>query len=165
MAWPPGYQEHWAPPISQQVFSAPDEHNAQENTTPEPWSREPELGSWSPVFNHNDGSFLTLQKGGPASSLFANNGVDYQGNQQAVDEPSAVPAQDYSAPNRTSQQELLPPSAHSFASNSTFYSSNQQTLPPALSQQASMATAPAQDQGSKLTFEVICPKGQLLFKF
>ena len=156
MARPHGYQEHWAPPTSQQLFSTPDECNAQENTSPEPWSREPELGSWSPVFNHNDGSFLTLQKDLPASSLFADNGVDYPGNQQAVGEPSTnhtsqqlgmamVPAQDHSAPNKTSQQELLSSSAHSFANNSTFYPSNQQTLPSSVPWQVSRATAPSQD--------------------
>ena len=82
MTRPHGYQEHRAPPTSPQLFSTPDERNAQENTSPGPWSREPELGSWSPVFNHNNGSFLTLQKDLP------DNGVDYPGSQQAVSEPS-----------------------------------------------------------------------------
>ena len=61
-SWHPNhnnYQGHWTSLPSQQVFNAqqinPEVGDTQENApTVESWNHEPELGSWSPVFNHDD---------------------------------------------------------------------------------------------------------------
>lgn len=46
-------QSHVAP--SSQAVGTPELFNPQDNELgAETWSREPELGSWSPVFNHEE---------------------------------------------------------------------------------------------------------------
>ena len=48
-------QSHVAP--SSQTVGTPELFNLQDNEpSAEMWSREPELGSWSPVFNHEETS-------------------------------------------------------------------------------------------------------------
>ena len=80
--------DYWVTPSSQQLFSAPAEAPATQNTVPtaETWSREPELGSWSPVFHHDDGSFVTSQQQVPSSQaeLFAEDGVSFPSDQQKI---------------------------------------------------------------------------------
>jgi len=50
------YQDYWAAQTSQQAFNSAEVPSTEENAVlADSWSREPELGSWSPVFNHEDG--------------------------------------------------------------------------------------------------------------
>lgn len=56
------FQEQVAPPTSEAV-GAPEMLDPQDNELgADTWSQEPELGSWSPVFNHEDSSLASNQQ-------------------------------------------------------------------------------------------------------
>lgn len=64
------YYQDWLAPPTSQAASAPELTNPQDNQlAAETWSREPELGSWSPVFNHEDNSFAGNQQHAPESTV------------------------------------------------------------------------------------------------
>lgn len=63
------FQEQLVPPTSE-AAGAPELLDPQENELgAETWSREPELGTWSPVFNHEDNSFASNQQRLPQSTV------------------------------------------------------------------------------------------------
>ncbi|KAJ7334505.1 hypothetical protein OS493_014827 [Desmophyllum pertusum] len=64
------YYQDWLTPPTSQAASAPELTDPQDNQlAAETWSREPELGSWSPVFNHEDNSFAGNQQHAPESTV------------------------------------------------------------------------------------------------
>lgn len=63
------FQEQLAPPTSEEA-GAPELLDPQDNELGVgTWSREPELGTWSPVFNHEDNSFASNQQHVPQSTV------------------------------------------------------------------------------------------------
>ena len=64
--------DYWSSPTFQDPYAVqeinPEVADTQENApTFESWSREPELGSWSPVFNHDDESFANSTQEVPST--------------------------------------------------------------------------------------------------
>lgn len=159
MSRTPNHQELQAPQTSQQAFGAQDEPYVPENApSVELWSREPELGSWSPVFNHDNGPLLTSQEQELSSSSFANEDVGYANDKEVASERSAdssqpgsttvAPPQNYWIPSMASKQEVLSSPAHLFAGNGGYTPSDLQDTSHPLHdsfQQVGPAKAPAQN--------------------
>ena len=64
--------DNWSTPTFQYPYAVqevnPEVADTHENApTFESWSREPELGSWSPVFNHGDESFANSTQEVPST--------------------------------------------------------------------------------------------------